>query len=203
MAEPAGRTIGDLVASRSETGESRHPIELLQLESCLLETGPIVAWIHGPPGTGKTALLDEFGARAETSGAAVIDLPFPVSEMTGEIIVRGVGTADSDDDFNWNASTINWVPDPFVDPTTRADCPGGIMIGAVGYSGAVVTELFKAPGAWGPDWTNSANERLIAPPGFLSVDVTQFRLTLADHSKAIAAEDMFISWDLWLREALP
>ena len=82
MTELPRRTIRDLITARSGAAHTSSPVELLQLETCLQDTGPVVAWLHGPAGAGKTALLNEFGRRASDAGASIVRIDCNAVEPT-------------------------------------------------------------------------------------------------------------------------
>jgi hypothetical protein len=65
-------------------------VELAQLEACLQDAGPIVAWVHGPSGCGKTRLLDEFSARAEAGGATVFNIDCQAVEPTAKGLLNAL-----------------------------------------------------------------------------------------------------------------
>jgi hypothetical protein len=71
VAETRARTIGDLLSASDDSADVYRQSELARLETCLADSGPVVAWIHGPDGRGKSSLLDAFCARAESGGADV------------------------------------------------------------------------------------------------------------------------------------
>lgn len=56
--------------------------ELASVASCLQDAGPIVVWLHGPMGAGKSALLSAFTATAMARGATVIGLDCRTIEPT-------------------------------------------------------------------------------------------------------------------------
>jgi hypothetical protein len=84
VTERSRQTIRDLLESRSDEPVAARPLELAQLEACLGDAGPVVAWVHGPSGTGKTQLLDEFARRAEAANAAVLRIDCQAVEPTAQ-----------------------------------------------------------------------------------------------------------------------
>jgi len=82
VAEVTKQTIRELLSTRVDDAPSSRPVELAQLEACLHDDGPVVAWVHGPSGAGKTPLLDEFSRRADATGAAVIRVDCQAVEPT-------------------------------------------------------------------------------------------------------------------------
>jgi hypothetical protein len=91
VTEPPRQTIRDLVAARSEETETSSRVELLQLETCLQDTGPVVAWLHGPAGVGKTRLLNEFGRRTEDAGANIVRIDCNAVEPTASGLLGALG----------------------------------------------------------------------------------------------------------------
>ena len=90
MAEPRKRTIGDLL-SAGDDDNGRHDAELARLESCLADSGPVVAWIHGPDGLGKSSLLQAFCTRAESAGAAAVRIDCRTVEPTTQGLLAALG----------------------------------------------------------------------------------------------------------------
>jgi predicted ATPase len=60
-------------------GRDRERVALLEL---LEEGGPLVAFVHGPAGVGKSALLGTFAAEARAAGAEVVRLDCRAFEPT-------------------------------------------------------------------------------------------------------------------------
>ena len=54
------RTIRDVLIDRQSVAEGHMDPRLEALTRCLDEDGPIVTWVHGPVGAGKTALIEAF-----------------------------------------------------------------------------------------------------------------------------------------------
>jgi hypothetical protein len=69
------RKIRDLLPDSSQT-------ELAKLMRCLDEDGPIVTWLCGPAGAGKTCLLQEFSTKAVDGGAATCTIDCHTVEPT-------------------------------------------------------------------------------------------------------------------------
>ena len=90
MAEPRKRTIGDLLSASGDGGDHRHA-ELARLESCLADSGPVVAWIHGPDGLGKSSLLQAFCERAKDAGAAAVRIDCRTVEPTEQRLLAALG----------------------------------------------------------------------------------------------------------------
>ena len=62
MTESKAGTIGALLA-RTNEGAAREA-DLAQLLTCLQDGGPVVAWVHGASGSGKSGLIDRFAEHA-------------------------------------------------------------------------------------------------------------------------------------------
>lgn len=65
-------TVRDLVDKRVVDAVVGRDRELSLLRECLRPTGPVVCFVHGIPGIGKTALLEGFTARARADGLVVL-----------------------------------------------------------------------------------------------------------------------------------
>ena len=91
MAEPGKRTIGDLLSARDDGADACRDAELARLETCLADTGPLVAWIHGADGHGKSSLLQAFCERAEAAGAATIGIDCRTVEPTAAGLLGALG----------------------------------------------------------------------------------------------------------------
>ena len=91
MADAGRRTIGDLLAAGDGSGKAGHQAELARLEACLADPGPVVAWIHGPDGSGKSSLLDAFCERAGSAGAATIRIDCRTVEPTSAGLITTLG----------------------------------------------------------------------------------------------------------------
>lgn len=90
MAEAQKRTIGDLL-SASDEDDGRRRAKLARLETCLADTGPVVAWIHGPDGHGKSSLLQAFCEHAEDAGAAAVRIDCRTVEPTAQGLLDAFG----------------------------------------------------------------------------------------------------------------
>ena len=91
MAEAGKRTIGDLLSARDDGADAYREAELVRLETCLADTGPLVAWIHGADGHGKSSLLQAFCERAEAAGAATIGIDCRTVEPTAAGLLGVLG----------------------------------------------------------------------------------------------------------------
>ncbi|MBN8731260.1 MAG: winged helix-turn-helix domain-containing protein [Acidobacteria bacterium] len=89
MAEP--RRVKEILAERASENFIGRRQELAQLLTCLDAAGPIVTWVHGIAGIGKSALLAEFRAWAATRGAAVVSLDCRLIEPTPAGLQRALG----------------------------------------------------------------------------------------------------------------
>lgn len=79
------------------------------LKTILKEDGPLVVFLHGPAGIGKSALLRSFTTDAESAGAMVVQLDCRSTEPTGRGVVEALGreVGDVGDDAASLASTLN------------------------------------------------------------------------------------------------
>jgi hypothetical protein len=68
------RRINQLMAERSAGRVVGREAELEQLSGLLHDDGPVVAFVHGIAGIGKTTLLRTFAGRARSDGAIVIEI---------------------------------------------------------------------------------------------------------------------------------
>jgi len=100
---PVTRLIKDVLAERASAGFVGRERELRLLAECADGRGPVLAWIHGPAGIGKSSLLQEFSARATASGTSIIRLDCRFIEPTPEgfllelqrVLNRPVSTIDA------------------------------------------------------------------------------------------------------------
>jgi hypothetical protein len=90
VAEPRRQTIGDLLSAIEDSDDHRRA-ELALLESCLADSGPVVAWIHGPDGHGKSSLLQAFCVRAKKAGAAAVRIDCRTVEPTAQGLLAALG----------------------------------------------------------------------------------------------------------------
>jgi len=79
---PATRRMKEVLAAKASANFLGRERELRMLTECVEGQGPVVAWVHGVPGIGKTALLQEFTARAAATGIRVIRLDCRFMEPT-------------------------------------------------------------------------------------------------------------------------
>ncbi len=91
MAETRARTIGELLSADADSAAAYRRAELARLESCLADSGPVVAWIHGPDGLGKSSLLDAFCERASSAGAATFSIDCRTVEPTTAGLLGALG----------------------------------------------------------------------------------------------------------------
>lgn len=83
-------TLGALLARQASEITGREP-ERAQLERVLGPDGPVVAYIHGLAGVGKTTLLHAFAAEAREAGAAVLELDGHVVPATQREFLAALG----------------------------------------------------------------------------------------------------------------
>lgn len=91
MVETRARTIGDLLSAGVDSAADYRRAELARLESCLADSGPVVAWIHGPDGHGKSSLLNAFCERARSAGAATFGIDCRTVEPTTPGLLGALG----------------------------------------------------------------------------------------------------------------
>lgn len=91
MADAGKRTIGDLLSASDDGSGDYRQSELARLETCLADSGPLVAWIHGPDGHGKSSLLEAFCGRVIAAGAAAIRVDCRTVEPTTAGLLRALG----------------------------------------------------------------------------------------------------------------
>lgn len=68
------KTVGELVDQRVPEAVVGRASELSVLRECLEPDGPVVCFVHGIPGIGKTDLLRAFASRARSEGFEVVSL---------------------------------------------------------------------------------------------------------------------------------
>ena len=68
------KTLGALLEQQTGALTGRTS-ERAQLSRLLAPGGPVVAYVHGLAGVGKTALLHAFAADARAAGWATVELP--------------------------------------------------------------------------------------------------------------------------------
>lgn len=88
------RRVKDILADKASQNFAGRQEELAELLQCLHERGPVVTWVHGMAGIGKSALLGEFQTRAMAAGADVIALDGRFVEPTPEGFQRALGGVD-------------------------------------------------------------------------------------------------------------
>lgn len=66
---PVARRLSDVLAAKASENFIGRSSEIAALLNCLADNGPVVTWLHGVPGMGKTCLLNEFATRARSTGA--------------------------------------------------------------------------------------------------------------------------------------
>ena len=89
--------IGDLVAQRVTAGFVGRTAEQASLLETLEEGGPLMVFIHGIAGIGKSSLLAVFVAQARAKGATVLELDCRAIEPTERAFLHEIGTAAGGD----------------------------------------------------------------------------------------------------------
>jgi hypothetical protein len=85
------RRVGDVLADKASENFVGRREELAALAECLGDGGPLITWVYGIPGIGKSALLAEFRIRATATGAEVAALDGRFVEPTPEGFGRALG----------------------------------------------------------------------------------------------------------------
>ena len=80
------KRIRDIISNQSRSPSVNRDALLAMIATCLQDTGPIVVWLHGPTGAGKSELLDAFEHSAEANKATF----FRIDCRTVEPTVPGV-----------------------------------------------------------------------------------------------------------------
>ena len=91
MVEARPRTIGDLLSAGEDSADAYRRSALARLESCLADSGPVVAWLHGPDGYGKSSLLHAFCELAKSGGAATLRIDCRTVEPTTAGLLGALG----------------------------------------------------------------------------------------------------------------
>lgn len=73
MAPVTRKTLGEMLQERAATIVGRDP-ELASLDRLLADDGPVVAYVEGLAGVGKSTLVRAFAARARGAGATTLEL---------------------------------------------------------------------------------------------------------------------------------
>jgi DNA-binding winged helix-turn-helix (wHTH) protein len=89
-------TLGALLAQQASAITGREQ-ELAQLRRLLEPDGPVVAYVHGLAGVGKSTLLHAFAAEARAAGAAVIELDGHVVPATQREFLLALGGSTVED----------------------------------------------------------------------------------------------------------
>jgi len=87
------RRLGEVLEQRASDSFIGRADELAELMATLDDGGPIVTYVHGIGGIGKSSLLDAFKRRARTYGATVISLDGRMIEPTPRGFLLELGTA--------------------------------------------------------------------------------------------------------------
>lgn len=61
------------------------------MTECLRDAGPIVVWLHGPAGAGKSGLLESFKQHAEARGATLVSIDCRTVEPTPSGVLGAMG----------------------------------------------------------------------------------------------------------------
>lgn len=85
------RSIRDVLAGEEGVADDDHSAQLRALKSSLLEDGAIVTWLHGPIGSGKSALLDTFAQDAAVAGNHVVRVDCLTVEPTEAGLLASLG----------------------------------------------------------------------------------------------------------------
>ena len=76
------KRISDILSQMPHSRARGRTDELMRMCQCLRDEGPIVVWLHGPIGAGKSRLLSEFEKRVKGDGAAILKIDCRTVEPT-------------------------------------------------------------------------------------------------------------------------
>ncbi|MDH3351964.1 MAG: winged helix-turn-helix domain-containing protein [Gammaproteobacteria bacterium] len=83
--------IRDILSSQNQSRHSNRSAELTRIATCLQDGGPIVVWLHGPMGSGKTELLSAFAKKAKDDGATIFGIDCRTVEPTISGLLDALG----------------------------------------------------------------------------------------------------------------
>ncbi|MBM3740993.1 MAG: ATP-binding protein, partial [Acidobacteria bacterium] len=89
----AGQRLQGVLARQASAAFVGRERELQLLAESASGGGPVLTWIHGLPGIGKSALLREFAARATAAGSAILRIDCRSLEPTPEGFLSGLQQA--------------------------------------------------------------------------------------------------------------
>lgn len=89
----AAATIADLIREGRRTTLAGRDAELRLLRQVTAQEGPVVAYVHGPAGIGKTALLSALDAYLEDEGVRRLHIAAGAVEPTPAAILTALGSA--------------------------------------------------------------------------------------------------------------
>jgi len=83
--------VSDLLAQRAADSFVGREPEMSILLGSLAADGPLVLYVHGPPGIGKSSLLELFAARARSDGVTVVPIDCHMVEPTERGFLHELG----------------------------------------------------------------------------------------------------------------
>ncbi len=86
-----GRTISELLAQQPSSPDAARHAALARLMTALQPSGPVVTWVHGGAGVGKSRLLKAFGEQAAQAGTSVLRLDCGTIEPTPAGMIAALG----------------------------------------------------------------------------------------------------------------
>src|SRR3954451_1647676 len=86
-------TIADLIRQGRRTSLAGRQAELRLLRQVTAPAGPVVAYVHGPAGIGKTALISALDADLEDEGVRRFHIAAGAVEPTPAAILAALGKA--------------------------------------------------------------------------------------------------------------
>jgi len=87
------RTIADVLRSGRRSSLAGRSKELRLLQQLAMPGGPVVAYVHGPAGIGKTTLLSALAADFDDAGIRNVRVQAGATEPTPESVVRTIAQA--------------------------------------------------------------------------------------------------------------
>lgn len=90
------RRVKDLLVHKASANFVGRSAELAVLMECLADSGPLLTWVHGIAGIGKSTLLGEFQTQAQAAGARVVTLDCRFLEPSPASFERAVETLIDD-----------------------------------------------------------------------------------------------------------
>src|SRR5689334_16327346 len=99
-------TIADVLRSRRRSSLAGRDKELRLLQQLAMPDGPVVAYVHGPAGIGKTTLLSALAAEFDAAEIRNVCVQAGATEPRPESVVRTIAQA-----LRVEASTVDQLAD--------------------------------------------------------------------------------------------